>query len=108
MITVNIRYKGTNGSALDFAWEMIGSGTVDRIRKEIGNLCYEYYQSLEDPEVILLVDSWMDQEAIERHHASGMMEVIMKLREKYDLHMEAVRFREDEGIPETDQAFIRQ
>ena len=63
MITVNLRYKGANARA--FAEEMTVSGTVDLIRAEAGNLGYEYYQSLDDPETILLIDSWTDQAAID-------------------------------------------
>jgi len=33
-ITVNLRYTGTNGSALAFAREMTASGTVEKIRAE--------------------------------------------------------------------------
>ena len=44
---------------------MTASGTVDLIRAEAGNLGYEYYQSLDDPETILLIDSWTDQTAID-------------------------------------------
>lgn len=33
-ITVNLRYKGKNGSARAFAEEMTTSGTVEAIRKE--------------------------------------------------------------------------
>ena len=65
MITVNIIYKGINGAALEFAKEMISSGTVDLIRKEEGNLRYEYFTPLEDKDSILLIDSWTDQEAID-------------------------------------------
>jgi quinol monooxygenase YgiN len=105
MITVNIRYTGSNGSARSFADEMVHSGTVAAIRTEEGNLGYEYYASLEDPETILLIDSWRDQEAIDTHHASPMMKTIAALREKYDLHMRVERFRsEDVG---TDDRFIR-
>lgn len=71
-ITINLRYTGTNGAARKFAEEMIGSGTVDAIRKEEGNLRYEYYVPLDDPETILLIDSWKDQESIDSHHASPM------------------------------------
>ncbi len=106
-ITVNLRYKGTDGSAKRFAEEMISSGTVDKIRKEEGNLRYEYFQALDDPETILLIDSWKDQESIDIHHDSPMMNTIMKLREKYDLHMTVERYKSDEGMPEKDAAFIR-
>ncbi len=105
MITVNIRYTGNNGSARAFAEEMTASGTVTAIRAEEGNVRYEYYSSLDDPETILLIDSWRDQAAIDNHHASPMMKTIASLREKYDLHMRVERFvSEDIG---TDERFIR-
>ena len=68
-ITVNLRYTGIDGNARKFAEEMISSGTVDAIKAEEGNLRYEYYQSMDDPETILLIDSWENQEAIDKHHA---------------------------------------
>ncbi len=106
MITVNLRYIGANGNARKFAEEMMSSGTVDKIRAEEGNLRYEYYFSLEEPETVLLIDSWRDQAAIDAHHASPMMEIIAELREKYDLHMNVERFV---GIDENeeDKRFIR-
>ena len=105
-ITVNLRYTGTDGNARKFAEEMISSGTVDAIRVEEGNLRYEYYQSLDDPETILLIDSWANQEAIDKHHATPMMDTIAKLREKYDLHMTVERYTAVE-TPETENRFIR-
>ena len=105
-ITVNLRYTGTDGNARKFAEEMISSGTVDAIRAEEGNLRYEYYQSLDDPETILLIDSWASQEAIDAHHASPMMKTIAALREKYDLHMTVERYTAAE-TPETENQFIR-
>ena len=106
-ITVNLRYTGADGNARKFAEEMISSGTVDAIRAEEGNLRYEYYQSLEDPETILLIDSWASQEAIDAHHATTMMATIAALREKYDLHMTVERYTSAD-MPETDNQFIRQ
>ena len=105
-ITVNLRYIGVDGNAKKFAEEMLSSGTVDAIRPEKGNLRYEYFQSLDDPETILLIDSWADQEAIDAHHATPMMNTIAKLREKYDLHMTVERYTAVE-IPETESKFIR-
>ena len=106
MITINIRYKGDNGSARAFAEEMTASGTVAAIRSEPGNLRYEYYVPLDDPETILLIDSWTDQAAIDAHHATPMMKSIAALREKYDLHMTVERFA---GMEENtaDELFIR-
>ncbi|MBQ1376848.1 MAG: antibiotic biosynthesis monooxygenase, partial [Lachnospiraceae bacterium] len=86
MITVNLYYTGTDGSARKFAEEMESSGTADKIRAEAGNVRYEYYFPMNDPETVLLIDAWKDQEAIDAHHASPMMAVLAELREKYDLH----------------------
>lgn len=106
-ITVNLRYTGKNGNARKFAEEMTAGGTVAAIRAEAGNLRYEYYQSLDDPETVLLIDSWENQEAIDVHHASPMMVVIAALREKYDLHMTVERYTGAE-TPETENRFIRE
>jgi len=106
-ITVNLRYTGTDGNARKFVEEMISSGTVDAIRAEEGNLRYEYYQSLDDPETILLIDSWASQEAIDAHHATPMMATIAALREKYDLHMTVERYT-GADMPQSDNQFIRQ
>ena len=107
-IVVNLRYTGKNGSARAFAEEMTSSGTVDVIRNENGILRYEYYLSFDDPETVLLIDEWIDQAAIDRHHASPMMQKITELRYKYDLHMTVERYVSDEGgIPDKDEEFIR-
>ena len=106
MITVNLYYKGQNGSARAFALEMESTGIADAIRKEEGNLRYQYFVPLDDPETILLIDSWKDQAAIDEHHASPMMKQLAELREKYDLHMTVERFVSDEY--DADRRFIRE
>lgn len=85
---------------------MTASGTVDAIRAEEGNLRYEYYQSLDDPETLLLIDSWASQEAIDRHHTTPMMATIAALREKYDLHMSVTRYT-PAAQPNADTRFVR-
>ena len=108
MITVNLYYTGTNGSARAFAEEMVRTGVVSAIRAEDGNLRYEYFFPMDDPETVLLIDQWRDQEAIDVHHASPMMGQIAALREKYDLHMKVERFvSDDAGLPEKDLKFIK-
>lgn len=106
-ITVNLYYTGENGNARKFAEEMISSGTVQKIREEKGNLKYEYFFPMEEGETVLLIDSWENQEAIDEHHKSPMMQTIIDLREKYDLHMRIERYKSDDVISEKDKAFIR-
>jgi len=105
MITVNLYYKGTNGNARAFVEEMESSGIAEAIRAEEGNLRYEYFQPIDDPETVLLIDSWTDQAAIDAHHASPMMKQLAELREKYDLHMTIERYVSDEY--ESDEKYLR-
>lgn len=86
---------------------MLTSGLVGEIRKEKGNRRYEYFFSVEDEETVLLVDSWDNQEAIDLHHASSIMDKITELI-KYHLHMKVERYFLDEtGIPKEDRKFIQ-
>ena len=80
-IMINLYYTGENGNARKFAEEMEKSGTADLIRKESGNLRYEYFLPSDDPETVLLIDAWENQEAVDTHHASPMMQTIARLRE---------------------------
>lgn len=105
-ITVNIYYSGENGNARKFAEEMLSLGIVDEIRKEEGNLRYEYFVPLNDEQTVLLVDSWANQKTLDLHHKSPMMDKIIALRAKYDLHMKVERFISDD-IPEADRHFIK-
>lgn len=76
---------------------------------ENGNIRYEYFFPMTDEETVLLIDSWKDQNSIDVHHASPMMEKIIKLREKYDLHMKVERYISDENeIPKADMTFIKE
>ena len=92
--TVNLTYTGTNGSARKFAEEMKESGLVDKIRAEKGNLRYEYFLPMDDPESVLLIDAWESEEALDLHHKSPMMKEIAALREKYHLKMSVHKFME--------------
>ena len=105
-MTVNIYYTGKNGNAKKFVEEMIHSGIVESIRKEEGNIRYEYFFPYDDNETVLLIDSWENQEALDIHHSLPLMQDIIQLREKYDLHMKVERYVSDK-LPDTDKSFIR-
>ncbi len=91
-ITVNLYYTGKNGSARQFAQEMMDSGLVAAVRAEEGNERYEYFFHMEDPETVLLIDRWRDQKALDAHHKSEMMKRIAVLREKHKLHLRVERY----------------
>lgn len=91
-ITVNIYYTGEGDNARKFAEEMVQSGTAEKVRQERGNLKYEYFFPMDEPDTVLLIDEWENEEAIDLHHKSEMMETIAQLRKKYKLKMRVERF----------------
>ena len=107
MIAINIRYYGKDGAARAFVEEMTSKGIVNTIREEEGNLRYEYYLPFDDKEYVLLVDAWKDQEALDKHHSLPVMQIIIKLREKYGLHMEVEKYLSIES-EDRDKKYIRE
>lgn len=91
-IVINIYYTGKNGNARKFAEDMINKGIVDKIRAEEGNEKYEYFYPVDDEETVLLIDRWKNQEALDFHHKSEMMQEISELRKKYHLQMRVEKF----------------
>ncbi len=93
-LTINIYYTGENENARKFAEEMVKTGVVDRVRAEKGNLRYNYFFPMDDPETVLLIDRWESEDALDEHHKSPMMKEIADLRDKYHLHMRVEQFIE--------------
>ena len=93
-LTINIYYTGKDSSARKFAEEMISSGIVDSVRAEDGNLRYEYFFPMDEPETVLLIDKWRDEAALHAHHQTDMMQEISVLRKKYNLHMRVEKYTE--------------
>lgn len=91
-ITINIYYSGVNGNARKFAEEMKENGIVDAVRAEAGNEKYDYFYPVDDCETVLLIDRWIDQEALDFHHKSPMMQQIAELRNKFKLKMKVEKF----------------
>ena len=85
-------YKGKDGAARKFAEELIADGVDKAMREEPGCMHYEYYQSLDDPETVMLLDAWKDKESENLHHQSPNMPKVFELRAKYDLAMEVERY----------------
>ena len=90
-LTINIRYTGENGSAKKYVEEMESSGIAAKIRAIEGCLRYDYFFPADDPEGLLLIDEWADQEALNRYHSSPVMQEAAALREKYKLGGRQVR-----------------
>ena len=97
-ITVNLYYTGSDGNARRFAEEMVEKGIVAAVRAQEGNERYEYFFPMDDPETVLLIDRWRDQEAIDIHHKSPLMAQIAELRSKYKLRLRVERYVDESAV----------
>ena len=91
-IALNLYYKGKNGAAKMFMEEMEKSGVADNTRNKSGNEGYEYFYSVRDKEMILLVERWKDDDALHFHHNSDDMKKQAELKDKYELALEVKRY----------------
>ena len=106
-ITINISYTGPQGAAKQYVKEMEESGIADRIRAVEGCLRYDYFIPTDDPEGLLLIDEWADQAALNRYHASPMMQEAAALREKYKLGGRQIRRYQAINEPQPRAALTR-
>ena len=90
-LSINIRYTGPQGAAKKYVKEMEQKGIADRIRAVEGCIRYDYFFPADDPDGLLLIDEWADQAALDRYHASPMMQEAAALREKYKLGGRQIR-----------------
>lgn len=90
-LTINIRYTAESGNVQKYVEEMEKSGIADKIRSIEGCIRYDYFFPADDPNGLLLIDEWADQEALNRYHSSPIMQEAAALREKYKLGGRQVR-----------------
>ena len=70
---------------------MTASGLAEQVRAEDGNEGYASFYPMDDPETVLLIDRWRDQQALDAHHRSALMPQIAALRSRYALHLRVER-----------------
>ena len=86
---------------------MTSSGIISEILAKGGNERYEYFFAMDNQESVLLIDQWRDQSALDAHRELETLQIIVRLRDKYDLHMRVERFISDETNASADKENIR-
>ena len=81
-IVLLVRYT-TSGMRGKFVEAVMASGILDQIRKEKGCVSYNYYEDVEDPDKLLLVEEWESEEDQQKHLQMPHMEMLKQIKEKY-------------------------
>jgi quinol monooxygenase YgiN len=68
MITIVAKNTVKPGTAE--AFKSAAQALIDGSRCESGNIAYDLYEDLSDPNVLTFIEKWQDQAAIDSHNAS--------------------------------------
>ena len=83
MILLNVYYKAKHGMREEFFKAVNELKVPEMSRAEEGNMKYDYYFSDADPDELLLIEHWKDQEAFEIHCGTEHFKSLGAVKEKY-------------------------
>ena len=83
MLTIYVKYTAHAGCREQFLREAVEQGIVTAIRAEDGCIFYDYYLSVQDENVILLLEQWESAEHQRIHMQQPHMVPLMELKDKY-------------------------
>ncbi len=67
MIVLNVTYKCKPGMREEFLKMIMAEGIDIACRAEAGNIKYDYYIPYEESDELLLVEKWIDADALAEH-----------------------------------------
>ena len=83
MEILNVTYKCKPGMREDFLKAIRTEGLDDASRHESGNIKYDYYYAADEPDELLLVEKWRDDEAIKAHNQEPHFRRLGELKSNY-------------------------
>lgn len=82
-LTLFVKYIAKPGMREPFVRTLVEKGIVTAIRNEDGCLCYDYYFSAQDENVLLLVEKWESAEHQRVHMTQPHMAELMTMKDEY-------------------------
>lgn len=83
MLTWNVSYHCKSGLRLPYYQALCQLGVRANSLKEEGNQGYDYFFSAEDPELLLLVETWTEPALQEAHCKTELFAKLQALKAQY-------------------------
>lgn len=84
MFYIQVTYTANDKASINaFVDEVLEANLLDEIRREDGNLRYDYFYSVEDSSKLLLLEEWESQETQQIHMAQPHMKKLAEIKDKY-------------------------
>ncbi len=78
-----VTYTAMPGKRQAYLHELADTGILNKIRAEHGCLGYDFYESTDQSDILLLVEKWQDAECQEAHMQQPHMKEAMAIKEQY-------------------------
>ncbi|MEA4923170.1 MAG: putative quinol monooxygenase [Eubacteriaceae bacterium] len=78
-----VTYSCKTGMREEFLKAIQKEGIDKASRSESGNIRYSYFRPVEEGDTLLLLETWKDEDAFEKHCASPHFKRLGELKEKY-------------------------
>ena len=80
---IQVRYFTKPGCRESFIREITENSIAEKVLAEKGAIQYEYFVSVKESNLVLLLEEWENREAQQAHMKHPNMETIMAIKEKY-------------------------
>jgi len=92
MLTLNVYYRCNPGQRDAFYKELCDLGIHGISNGEKGNVKYDYFFDVQDPDVLLLIETWESQEDLTAHSSTETFAKLQALKGVYCADVKLDRF----------------
>ena len=85
MLGVNVTYTMKPGKREEFSKQLAASGAHDGIRREPGCIQFDYFCSVDQPDILFLLEKWTDRDAQKVHLTQPHMDTVRTLKDQFIL-----------------------
>lgn len=78
-----VTYTAKPGKRQDYLKALTDSGILNKVREENGCLGYDFYESPEQEDTLLLVEQWQDADCQKIHMEQPHMKEAMVIKDQY-------------------------
>jgi quinol monooxygenase YgiN len=83
VLVVHVTYFTEDGKKDDFLKEVEEIDFLNKVRREPGNMYYDYYFPMTDPNAVFIAESWEYPEAFEAHQKTEHAAMLQDIKKKY-------------------------
>jgi quinol monooxygenase YgiN len=97
MIGLNVIYRLKKGIRDEFLRALSKAGVIESVRKEPGNAGYGFFLPVDNPDEVLIVEKWIDEQSFKAHLEGAAAKSLVPIKEQFLLELIPQKFSLPEG-----------